>query len=176
MLSVLGPGRRRGRLARSGEAPTAVFPGCPSAYAKASPVSSCPVRAMIEITQSGGPPRLDARLPVDSESKAAAPTGWFYAKPIAQGAGILSVPGGGLVLSGHPAVGVMLFCVAAGLYGVAVLAALFGPREISRRAFRLLGAAEGSRRVGDDRVPPTVDHGRAAHMCNPPIVVDDDRI
>lgn len=62
-------------------------------------------------------------------------------KPFVQGAGVLSVPGC-LMLSGYPVVGVVLFCVASAIYSAVLLVALFGPPEISRRGFRLLGMAE----------------------------------
>jgi hypothetical protein len=61
-------------------------------------------------------------------------------RPVVQGVGILSVPGG-LVLSGHPVVGVIGLFIAMGLYGLVLLCALFGTAEISRRGFLLLGVA-----------------------------------
>jgi hypothetical protein len=77
-----------------------------------------------------------------------------------------------LLLSGYPVVGIVLFCVAAAIYSAVLLVALFGPPEISRRGFRLLGIAEDPAAVSHDRTPLASSQG--TYVCNPPIVIDSD--
>jgi hypothetical protein len=79
--------------------------------------------------------------PGGNGGRGSARLGGHGVRPVVQGVGILSVPGG-LVLSGHPEAGVVFFSLAAGFYGLVLLSALFGSAEISRRGFRLLGIAE----------------------------------
>lgn len=97
-------------------------------------------------------------------------------RPVVQGVGILSVPGG-LVLSGHPGVGVVFLSLAAGFYGLVLLSALFGSAEISRRGFRLLGMAEDVTRSSRGQVSPLTGHvhgSRGTCLCNRPVVIVSD--
>lgn len=94
-------------------------------------------------------------------------------RPVVQGVGVLSVPGG-LVLSGHPVAGIVFFSMAAACYGLVLLSALFGSPEISRRGFRLLGMAEGPTGNGRGQISPLRGHGRVARVCNPPVVIAGD--
>ena len=104
--------------------------------------NSHPAGTITGITAPSVEPTLPgSAVPGNACEKAVVRPGRSGVKPVAQGAGVLSVPGC-LLLSGYPVVGIVLFCVAAAIYSAVLLVALFGPPEISRRGFRLLGIAD----------------------------------
>jgi hypothetical protein len=155
MVSV--PGSRKGhrRPSTSGKEANAAGLERSSAYVNAAQsLNSHSARPMIGITAPSGEPTLPGGpVPCNAWGKVVTRASWSGVRPVAQGAGILSVPGS-LILSGHPVVGIVLFSIASAIYSVVLLAALFGPPEISRRGFRLLGIAEDPTGIGRDRTPP----------------------
>lgn len=96
-------------------------------------------------------------------------------RPVVQGVGVLSVPGG-LVLSGHPIAGIVFFSLAATCYGLVLLSALFGSPEISRRGFLLLGISKVFTEDGRGQISRPRGHGRVARARNPPVVIASDGI
>jgi hypothetical protein len=172
-MSVSGSGKERRRRAVPGKATTAYLER-PSVYVNApQSQNSHPGRTTTGITATSVEPILPgSSAPSTAWGKVVALPGRPGVKPFAQSAGVLSVPGC-LLLSGYPVVGIVLFCVAAAIYSSILLVALFGPPEISRRGFRLLGIAEepGCRH---DRTPPASSHSQGTYVRNPPIVVHSD--
>ena len=131
------------------------------------PVDSRPVCSMSRLAVGSGEfPALVGADPDNAGRRAVARLGRSGVKSVTQGMGVLSVPGG-LVLSGHPAAGIVFFSIAAGSYGLILLSALFGSTEISRRGFRLLGRAENP-------TENSRDHSEDTHVRNPSVVIAGD--
>ena len=142
-MSIPGSRKERRRRAAAGKATAAAYFERSSVYVNApQSQNSHPARTITGITAPSVEPALPgSAVPGNAWEKAVVRPGRSGVKPVAQGAGVLSVPGC-LLLSGYPVVGIVLFCVAAAIYSAALLVALFGPPEISRRGFRLLGMAD----------------------------------
>lgn len=174
-MSMPGSRKERRRRTASGQARTAAYLERSSVYVNApQSQNSHPARTMIGITAPSVEPTPPGNaVPGNAWERAVVRPGRSGVKPVAQGAGILSVPGC-LLLSGHPVVGIVLFCATAAIYSAVLLVALFGPPEISRRGFRLLGIAEDPTADSRDRTPPAPNHSQGAYVCNPPIVIDSD--